>query len=263
MTYVNLANPQDADFNSATDFQEDFVLAATWQPTYTWDENVARTDAQYCDEQVTKLTVNTKDLMTLGTQFNGLTKCSYLIYTESATSDKAPAFKVSDSMDDGTLYTDYSLNYIEFTTAPLTIGSTPTYPADDLFPVVTSAVTGLEVLNFTPTELSPGTIACGQNGLYKKIDSWYNMTPRNIGGCEEIVAERAHYAHYVEQYEIAKTRFESDKANYQNNLIGEATRIGNLFTNLFELPIAVPDRPEAPSQPPAYSGKYLVIDEAA
>jgi len=34
MTYVNLANAGNADYNSATDFQTDFILASTWQPAY-------------------------------------------------------------------------------------------------------------------------------------------------------------------------------------------------------------------------------------
>ena len=75
-----------------------------------------------------------------------------------------------------------------------------------------------------------------------------------------MVAERAHYQSYVSTYLIALENFNSEKTDYESIMLQEVERIANLLTAWFSVPIPIPNRPEAPSQPPAYEGKYLVKD---
>jgi len=209
------------------------------------------------------------ELSTYGRSFTGLTKCTYIFYTDSSSYDKAPAFSLDNSISNGATWADFSLNYVEYTTADMVsrtdIGATPSYPIADMLPKVTSTVDlsvgesganyGLNIL-----EQLPGSFQCGQTGMVKKVNAWYDLAPDGAGNCMEVVAERAHYENYVSTYLIALDNFDNQKTDYENRLLEEVDRIGNILTAWFSVPIPVPRRPEAPSQPPAYTGKYLVFD---
>jgi hypothetical protein len=45
--YVNLANANDANFNTVDTYNSDFILASTWQPAYVAGDD--RADTSYCD----------------------------------------------------------------------------------------------------------------------------------------------------------------------------------------------------------------------
>ena len=64
-------------------------------------------------------------------------------------------------------------------------------------------------------------------------------------------------------YNSAKSSYDTKKNTYNQAVDDEAARVADFFKATFEPKIAIPTRPDPPSQPYAYSGPYMQLSAAA
>lgn len=240
------------------------VLASTWQPAYDSTSDVARTDAQYCDESSVILTADLmeKDFTTQGPSFTSATKCTYIIETNPE--DFAPAFALTSSISDGSNFDQYTLSYYEYTGAPAdvltAIGTATLYPATPLYPQVTYAAGN--TYNLPADETIPGHInECMMIGLDRPIDAWYTVTAGGFTSCDSVQHSRGQYLKYVADFAVVEDAYEANRSVYEARLTLEVDRLADFFGALFDTPIEIPAKPMAPTPPGTYAGEFMLFNQ--
>ena len=253
--YFNIGN--GSGYSSGADSAE-WLLAATWQPAY--DSAVERTDANYCDSQITVLGADTmmeKDIITKGSNFTFATKCTYVIAVPAA-DEKAPAFSLTSSVTGGANFDGFTINYWDYLEASTmsSVGAGALYPATGTFP------SDLTLAAYDA--VSPGHIGCSMSSLKTPLDAWFTPTVSNSAtNCVLIRKARNQYLKYVDDYSVIVEAYEADKVIYEAALRQEIDRLADFFTNLFDEKIAVPAKPMQPTPPGAYAGGYIAYDQTA
>jgi len=251
----------------------DFVLAVTYQDSFSGTGTRTAAPANYCDVQVQQYTTTTTtSTMTTTQGLNGTTKCTYILNV--AGNAGAPAFKITNMQ-----YWKFQLGYVEWSGDDLTgkflatnlytgtvaaananVYPTPiraTYPAsctgaacigfewpvasahDNWFPDANSAGNIGNFVAYANYEGSPfltTTVNYDSGALLRAIDAGN--------------AANAAYTTLLNTYNTSKD-------SYNTALANEKTRAGDFFKSIFEAPVKIPTRPCPPTQPAAWTGPNI------
>lgn len=95
------------------DFNLDFILASTYQDSFSGTGTRATAPNNYCDVQVKTATDSTKQTFLTTQGFTGKTKCTYIFIV--AATKGAPAFKLTQAD-----FTMFQLHYVEWVQSEIT-----------------------------------------------------------------------------------------------------------------------------------------------
>ena len=276
-------------------YNPDFLLAATYQKAPASTRAIA---TDYCDVQWTWLDLDvseetgadlldTATLMTGGVAFDGTTKCTYFIATNTATApteenpdtQSAPAFTLT-----GTTYTtgndffDYELHYVEYMQVPGSGSFVPVnagiYPdgANEYYPDPTYDIwTNGNTVNAPTgrsedfTTIYPGSFQCSVAGMEYSTtytESWNIITPLDpVPPCYEIMMKTKAYDEMITTFNAKVVIYDDEKALFEEAVASEVERIMDIFSTATAT--TLPIRPTAPWTPAEYSGPYLAYTGSA
>lgn len=242
-----------------------------------WTGSTATTDgSKWCSDVETKLTTAEVEFSATN-GFTGQTKCTWMISTKDGTT--APSFYMK-SAD----YIKFMISYLEFaTTAGL--GTSGTLPSADAADYHLGAYSSTDSLVFVNPAIGTGTFTgfpqYSDKQAYTTKDpkavaagSWGTAVyyPGNAGiFVDTLYSTDSSYIQQVVQYKkdennsynSDKSSYDTKKTTYNKAVDDEATRTKDFFKATFEPKIAIPTRPDAPTQPYAYQGPSLKCSTAA
>jgi hypothetical protein len=267
------------DVGAAIVINIDFVLASTYQDSYTGTGTRTAAPANYCDKQLHPLaTAGATSTMTTTQGLKNTTKCSYFV---TVAADKgAPAFKVT-TLD----YWKFQLHYAEWSGTDLTgkylaettytgkVVQANTFPTP-LFNTYPASCTGAACINFIwpitgnyHANWWPQGQVSGSVGAFNAYAPQY-ATP--FVGTATTQMDSRIFMNYLDakiadntSYNSAKTTYDSSKSTYNTALSNEKTRKADFFKSIFEAPVTIPTRPCPPTQPSAWTGATIDWDVAS
>jgi len=263
-----------ADIAAGPMISIDFLLAATFQDSFTGTGTRTAAPANYCDKQVQSLADSTAVDVTTTQGLKNTTKCTYFIIV--AADKGAPSFKLT------TLgYYKFQLHYVEWASTDMTFIATNTYmgtvaaastfpmPVKNTYPASGTAINfafpqtagGDSHANWRPMDWTAGSMGPFQYYAPSTGSPYLGVTTTSVDSKVLMNQLNAKIAENT-TYNSAKSTYDTDRTAYNTALSNEKTRAADFFKSIFEAPITIPTRPCQPTQPTAWSGPTIDWDVA-
>jgi hypothetical protein len=251
----------------------DFVLASTYQDSFSGTGTRGTAPANYCDQQIWALDGTAMPTITTNQGLTGLTKCTYFL---NVAADKgAPAFTITN-LD----YWKFQLHYAEWSgtdmankflttnkfTGTVTTAQTSVYPSPirGTYPAsgTGTAIASIEWPIATQNRINwfPDAVVAGDIGPFS---AWANLAGSPFSTTQvtynsgllmrDLEAVWANNA----AYNTAASSYNTNRDAYNTALSNEKARAADFFKSIFEAPVKIPSRPCGPSQPAAWVGPTI------